>query len=85
MWRVPGGNSVYAGLGVALWGERPMIIAPVGPEYPIAALGGRLDLSRCRPLDRTLRDWGLYEEDGTRTFVFRSKTKNWREFSPAHR
>ena len=83
MWRVPGGNSVYAGLGVAIWGERPMIIAPVGPEYPIAALGGRLDLSRCRPLDRTLRDWGLYEEDGTRTFVFRSKTKNWREFSPA--
>ena len=60
-----------------------MIIAPVGPEYPIAALGARLDLSRCRRLDRTLRDWGLYEEDGTRTFVFRSKTKNWREFSPA--
>src|ERR1700733_10886649 len=82
MWCVPGGNSVYAGLGIALWGERPMIVAPVGPEYPIETLGDRLDLSCCRPLDRTLRDWGLYEEGGTRTFVFRTKTKNWREFSP---
>ncbi len=82
MWGVPGGNSVYAGLGIALWGERPMIVAPVGPEYPAAKLGERLDLSRCRPLDRTLRNWGLYEDDGTRNFVFRRQTGNWREFSP---
>ncbi len=82
MWCVPGGNSVYAGLGIALWGERPAIVAPVGPEYPTAALHERVDLSLCRPLDRTLRDWGLYEADGTRTFVFRSNTKDWREFSP---
>jgi sugar/nucleoside kinase (ribokinase family) len=82
MWGVPGGNAVYAGLGIALWGERPIIVAPVGPEYPVEKLGDRLDLSRCRPADRTLRDWGLYEEDGTRNFVFRSKTRNWREFSP---
>jgi hypothetical protein len=81
-WGVPGGNAVYAGLGMAVWGERPIIVAPVGPEYPTEKLGDRLDLSRCRPLDRTLRDWGLYEEDGTRNFVFRSKTRNWREFSP---
>jgi sugar/nucleoside kinase (ribokinase family) len=81
-WGVPGGNAVYAGLGMALWGERPIIVAPVGPEYPVEKLCGRLDLSHCRPLDRTLRDWGLYEEDGTRNFVFRSKTRDWREFSP---
>jgi sugar/nucleoside kinase (ribokinase family) len=81
-WGVPGGNAVYAGLGMALWDERPIIVAPVGPEYPVEKLGGRLDLSHCRPLDRTLRDWGLYEEDGTRNFVFRSKTRDWREFSP---
>ena len=81
-WGVPGGNAVYAGLGIALWGERPIVVAPVGPEYPVEKLGDRLDLSHCRRLDRTLRDWGLYEEDGTRNFVFRSKTRNWREFSP---
>lgn len=82
LWGVPGGNAVYAGLGIALWGERPQVVAPVGPEYPTQLLGDRLDLSRCRALDRTLRDWGLYEEGGVRTFVFRSNTRNWREFSP---
>lgn len=82
LWGVPGGNAVYAGLGIAVWGDRPVVVAPVGPEYPTQLLGDRVDLSHCRPLDRTLRDWGLYEEGGTRTFVFRSKTRNWREFSP---
>jgi sugar/nucleoside kinase (ribokinase family) len=82
MWCVPGGNAVYAALGIAVWQERASIIAPVGPEYPVNAVGDRIDLSRCRPIDRTLRDWGLYEEDGTRTFVFRSRTRNWLEFSP---
>lgn len=82
MWRVPGGNAVYSGLGAAVWRERPVVIAPVGPEYPINAVGGRLDLSRCRQLDRTLRNWGLYEEDGSRIFIFRSKTKYWLDFSP---
>jgi sugar/nucleoside kinase (ribokinase family) len=82
MWKVPGGNSIYSALGLALWGERPAVIAPVGPEYPIEALGDRLDLSFCRPIDRTLRNWGLYEEDGSRIFTFRTKTKNWLEFSP---
>jgi sugar/nucleoside kinase (ribokinase family) len=82
LWGVPGGNAIYAGLGMAVWGERPQVVAPIGPEYPTQLLGDRIDLSRCRPLDRTLRDWGLYEEGGVRTFVFRSKTRDWREFSP---
>lgn len=82
LWRVPGGNAVYAGLGMAVWGERPEIVAPVGPEYPTATLGDRVDLTHCRALDRTLRDWGLYEDDGSRTFVFRAQTRNWREFCP---
>jgi sugar/nucleoside kinase (ribokinase family) len=82
MWRVPGGNSIYCSLGMAVWGERPVVVAPVGPEYPVEQLGGRIDLSRCRRLAHTLRDWGLYEEDGTRHFVFRSTTRNWLDFSP---
>ncbi|MGO6694454.1 carbohydrate kinase family protein [Rhizobium johnstonii] len=83
-WCLPGGNAVYSALGAALWtGEiAPHVIAPVGPEYPVADLKGRIDLSSCRKLDRTLRDWGLYEEEGTRIFTFRTKTKNWLEFSP---
>lgn len=83
-WCLPGGNAIYSALGAALWtGETaPHVIAPVGPEYPVGDLKGRIDLSSCRKLDRTLRDWGLYEEEGTRIFTFRTKTKNWLEFSP---
>ena len=81
-WRVPGGNSIYAALGMALWGERPEVVAPIGPDYPIAKLRDRIELRRCRPISRTLRNWGLYEEDGTRHFVFRSNMRKWEEFSP---
>ncbi|MDB5586275.1 MAG: PfkB domain protein [Devosia sp.] len=81
-WCVPGGNAVYSGLGMAVWDERPAIIAPIGPEYPVADLGGRIDLSNCRQLLRNLRNWGLYEEDGSRHFIFRTATGNWHEFSP---
>jgi sugar/nucleoside kinase (ribokinase family) len=83
MWCVPGGNAIYSALGIAVWGERPQVIAPIGPEYPAGQLGERIDLSRCRLLERNLRNWGLYEEDGTRHFTFRSKTRNWVDFSPA--
>jgi sugar/nucleoside kinase (ribokinase family) len=82
IWRVPGGNSIYAALGMALWGERPEVVAPIGPDYPVAKLKDRIELERCRPISRTLRNWGLYEEDGTRHFVFRSGMRKWEEFSP---
>ena len=81
-WAVPGGNAVYAGLGMAAWGERPLVIAPFGPDYPIEKLQDRIDLSACPHIPITLRDWGLYEDDGSRQFVFRSATRNWDDFSP---
>ena len=81
-WAVPGGNAVYSALGMAVWGERPIVVAPFGPDYPVGPLKSRIDLSGSPRLDRTLRDWGLYEEDGSRQFVFRSTTRNWDEFSP---
>lgn len=81
-WAVPGGNAVYAGLGMSVWGDRPTMIAPFGPDYPVSTLESRLDLSRCPRIPKTLRDWGLYEEDGSRQFIFRSTTANWDEFSP---
>ncbi len=80
-WAVPGGNAVYSALGMAVWRERPIVVAPFGPDYPVAPLEVRIDLGAPR-LDRTLRDWGLYEEDGSRQFIFRSTTRNWDEFSP---
>jgi sugar/nucleoside kinase (ribokinase family) len=81
-WAVPGGNAVYSALGMAVWGERPRVVAPRGPEYPIAVLGDRIDLGDGPMRERNLRNWGLYEEDGTRTFTFRTKTRNWIEYCP---
>lgn len=82
MWRVPGGNAVYSGLGMAVWQERPAVVAPIGPDYPTEGLNDRVDLTHCRLVERTLRDWGLYEEDGSRHFIFRTETKDWLKFSP---
>jgi len=81
-WRVPGGNAIYAALGVAVWAGRPAIIAPCGTDYPEERLAGRVDLTHCRRTERTLRNWGLYEEDGSRSFVFRRHTRDWQAFSP---
>ena len=82
LWRVPGGNSVYAALGMAVWGERPELLAVHGPEYSLEALGGRVAVDGARRHHATLRNWGLYEEDGSRQFVFRRATANWLEFCP---
>jgi len=81
-WAVPGGNAIYSALGMAVWGERPRVLAPRGPEYPVGVLGERIDLGDGPMRERNLRNWGLYEEDGTRTFTFRSKTRNWIEYCP---
>jgi sugar/nucleoside kinase (ribokinase family) len=81
-WAVPGGSAAYAAMGISLWTGYASIVAPIGADYPVEALDKRIDLSRCRPVPRTLRNWGLYEEDSRRHFVSRSATRNWREFSP---
>jgi len=81
-WAVPGGSAAYAALGASLWTDSPAIVAPIGEDYPANSLGSRIDLSRCRHLPLTMRNWGLYEEDGRRHFISRSSSRNWREFSP---
>ncbi len=81
-WAVPGGNAVYAALGMAVWNERASVVAPFGPDYPVEVFGDRIDLSHSPRIPRSLRDWGLYEEDGSRHFVFRSETRAWGDFSP---
>ena len=81
-WAVPGGSAAYAALGISLWTGHASIVAPVGADYPTELLDKRIDLSRCQHVPRTLRNWGLYEEDGRRHFVSRSATRDWSEFSP---
>jgi sugar/nucleoside kinase (ribokinase family) len=81
-WGMPGGNALYAAMGAVLWSERASIIAPLGADYPTHLIDKRLDLSRCPPASHTLRNWGLYEEDGRRHFVSRLSSRNWSQFCP---
>jgi len=82
-WCVPGGNSLYAALGMAIWGVRPAIVARYGDDYPVNTVrANRVDLSLARKGGLTLRNWGLYEEDGSRHFIFRRATRDWLEFCP---
>jgi sugar/nucleoside kinase (ribokinase family) len=81
-WAVPGGSAIYAAFGISLWTGHPTIVAPIGADYPMELLNERFDLTRCPRVPSALRNWGLYEEDGTRHFVSRSTSRNWRDFSP---
>ena len=81
-WAVPGGGALYAAFGISLWTGRASIVAPIGADYPLELLDERFDLTRCTPIPRTLRNWGLYEEDGTRHFISRSASRDWKRFSP---
>jgi sugar/nucleoside kinase (ribokinase family) len=82
-WCVPGGNGLYAALGMAVWGVRPAIVARYGDDYPANAAGmDRVDLSLARKGGLSIRDWGLYEEDGSRHFIFRRATSDWLAFCP---
>jgi len=81
-WAVPGGGAAYAAFGSAIWTEPVSIVAPLGADYPTEIFDRRFDLSRCRPIPYTLRNWGLYEDDGTRHFVSRSASRDWSGFSP---
>ncbi|MBB6142691.1 sugar/nucleoside kinase (ribokinase family) [Silvibacterium bohemicum] len=82
-WGVPGGCAVYAAMGAMLWTSQVKIVAPLGPDYPAESLDKRIDLSHCPPATHTLRNWGLYEEDGRRHFVSRSASRDWAKFCPS--
>ena len=81
---VPGGNSVYSALGSRLWNAQTSIVSVSGPEYPLAtleALGVSLEYLRSS-MPSTLRNWGLYEDNGTRQFIFRGQHVRWEDYSP---
>jgi sugar/nucleoside kinase (ribokinase family) len=82
-WATPGGNAMYAGLGITVWTDQAIIVAPVGSDYPLDRFKDRVDVSRCPLVPKTLRSWGLYEEDGSRHFIFRNNTREWKDFCPS--
>ncbi len=81
-WAVPGGGAAYAAFGAALWTNKVSIVAPLGTDYPAGVFPEQVDLSRCRQIPHSLRNWGLYEENGRRHFVSRSHSRRWHDFCP---
>lgn len=81
-WAVPGGNAAYSALGASIWASNVRIVAPLGSDYPREIFHGKIELAHCRRQERSLRNWGLYEEDGSRHFVSRSSSRNWSDFCP---
>jgi len=80
-----GGDGIYSALGASLWQKGVKISAVAGPDYPVQSLAEMygLDVSHVTYKDKpSLRNWGLYEKDGTRQFVFRNEKNQWAEYSP---
>jgi sugar/nucleoside kinase (ribokinase family) len=80
-WRVAGGAAMYAALGMAVWADTAATVAPFGPDYPREVLEG-IEFACKRRLPSSMRNWGLYEEDGSRHFLSRRASSDWEAASP---
>ncbi len=78
---MPGGGAVYAALGMALWSGTAGVAAPSGPEFPHARFASRIDFGFGATASHTMRNWGLYEADGSRHFLTRRNSLPWEDFS----
>jgi sugar/nucleoside kinase (ribokinase family)/fructoselysine-6-P-deglycase FrlB-like protein len=72
-----GGNSLYATLGARLWEPSVGLVTRRGDDFPaahldqLAELG--VDLAGVRDIaGPTVRNWVIYEEDGRRSWVYRT-------------
>lgn len=82
---VLGGDGVYAAIGASFWEAEVLLSAVAGPDYPVSQLPRSfdIDISMVITKDRpSLRNWGLYERDGSRQFVFRSPKAQWHDYTP---
>lgn len=70
-----GGGVIHALMGMALWGDRPGLIGPLGEGFPpesAARLGRSLDMRGAYHLPiPQIRAWQLFEEDGSRRELYR--------------
>jgi len=82
---VPGGDAVYSGIGARMWGIDTHICSICGPDYPMDTLSReyRLNVDSIRRIkEPSMRNWGLYEDDGSRLFVIRDRGLTWSDYSP---
>ena len=83
----PGGNTIHAGRRRADLGVPVGVVARVGADFPAAALDRLRDAGiDTTGLDRiagpTVRNWVVYEEDGRRSWVYRTPPERSLEVAP---
>jgi sugar/nucleoside kinase (ribokinase family)/fructoselysine-6-P-deglycase FrlB-like protein len=82
-----GGNSVYSSIAACIWGVRVGVVARVGEDFPAFALDRLREAGvltdGLRPIPgATVRNWILYENDGRRTWVYRTPPLRSLEVAP---
>jgi sugar/nucleoside kinase (ribokinase family)/fructoselysine-6-P-deglycase FrlB-like protein len=82
-----GGNVIYAATAARVWGVSVGLVARVGTDFPADALDrlrdAGLDIGGVRPIDGpTVRNWVIYEQDGRRTWVYRTPPERRFEVAP---
>jgi sugar/nucleoside kinase (ribokinase family)/fructoselysine-6-P-deglycase FrlB-like protein len=83
----PGGNTIHTAAGARIWGVSVGMVARVGGDFPAATLSrvrhAGIDTLGLRPVaGPTVRNWVVYEEDGRRTFVYRTPPERSLEVAP---
>ena len=82
-----GGNTVHAAAAALTWTGEVGVVARCGGDFPAAALArlreAGADTAGIRPIDGpTVRNWVIYEADGTRTWVYRTPRGRSAEVAP---
>ena len=82
-----GGNSVHAATAVVTGGARAVLVARRGEDFPGAALtslaDAGVDLSFLVDIPGpTVRNWVIYEEDGSRRWLYRTPPERSAEVAP---
>ena len=72
-----GGNTVYASIAAAIWGVSVGVVARFGEDFPRFAFGrlrgAGVDTEGLRAIaGPTVNNWVIYENDGHRTWVYRT-------------
>jgi len=85
-----GGNSIHVATGVFVNGVTPITIARIGEDFPREALekfeSAGLTTEFMIPMDGpTVRNWVIYEWDGSRTWLYRTEKTRSSEVSPEPR
>ncbi|HTW00914.1 MAG TPA: PfkB family carbohydrate kinase [Streptosporangiaceae bacterium] len=82
-----GGNTVHAAAAALTWVDDVRLVARCGTDFPAAPLGrlreAGADTGGVRPIEGpTVRNWVIYEADGTRNWVYRTPRGRSAEVAP---